>query len=303
MDNLKVMGDRISNRITRQYLESLVLEMRVIDTEEPSTEFELFGEKFATPVMTAALSHLEGICRDGMVEMARGAAAAGALVWAGLGSDEELEKMIGTGAKVVKIIKPYEDPEEVLREIRHAESCGALAVGMDVDHPFARNGKYMTLEGHKMAAKSLEDMKGFVRESKLPFIVKGVLSVQDARKCAEMGAAGMIVSHHNAIIDYAAPPLMVLPEILKAVGGTMPVFVDCCLESGADVYKAMALGASAAGVGRALMGPLGEKGADGVKAKIQKITADLAYLMGMTGCQDVSHFDASVVRYLENRMV
>ena len=284
-------------------VETRTLEMRVMDTAEPSTKFTIFGETFDTPVMTAALSHLEGTCKDGMIEMARGAAQAGALVWAGLGSDEELERMIGTGAKVIKIIKPYEDPEEVLREMRHAEECGAFAVGMDVDHPFARNGKYMTLEGHKMSAKSLEDMKGFVKASKLPFIVKGILSVQDARKCVEMGASGMVVSHHNAIIDYAVPPLMILPEILEAVNGAMPVFVDCCLESGADVYKTMALGAAAAGVGRALMGPLKEKGAEGVKAKIQKITADLAYLMGMTGCKDVKHFDASVVRYLENRVI
>ena len=76
-----------SLRITRDYLDSILIEMRVIGAVQASTGFKLFGEDFATPVMTAALSGLREIHPDGMVEVARGAAAAKAVMWAGIGDD------------------------------------------------------------------------------------------------------------------------------------------------------------------------------------------------------------------------
>lgn len=77
-----------------------------------------------------------------------------------------------------------------------------------------------------------------------------------------------MVSHHHGIIDYAVPPLMILPEIVRVVQKQIPVFVDCGIESGSDVFKALALGADAVCVGRALMGPLQVNGAEGVQEKI-----------------------------------
>ena len=73
-----------SNAITRDYFDSLLLESRYIDSDLPDTSFELFGEKFETPIMTAALSHLHNICDNAMVEIAKGARDAGAVHWTGI---------------------------------------------------------------------------------------------------------------------------------------------------------------------------------------------------------------------------
>jgi hypothetical protein len=82
---------RSTLRITRQYMDSLTIEARTIDAVEASTEFELFGEGFATPVMTGALSGLGAICPNPMVEMAKGVKAAGAM-WVGIGVNRMREK-------------------------------------------------------------------------------------------------------------------------------------------------------------------------------------------------------------------
>lgn len=258
----KKPGD--SNQITREYFDSLLIEMRHIDGVCSSTQFKLYGETFRTPVMTAALSHLDNVCPDGMEKQAEGALRAGAVNWAGMGDEAELERIVATGARTIKIIKPYEDNDYVMERIRHACSCGCLAVGMDLDHSFNGRGEPDEVCGYRMKAKSLEELKAFVRASTRPFVVKGVLSRQDARKCLEAGVQGIVVSHHHGIMDYAVPPLRILPQIAEEIGGRIPIFLDCCVESGADVFKALALGATAVCVGRAVMGPLGEKGAAGV---------------------------------------
>ena len=116
-DNVKP-GD--SNQITRAYFDSLLVEMRHLDSVMPSTTLELYGETFSTPIMMAALSHLKGRYESGMVEMAKAAAELHSVMWAGMGEEEDLEQIIATGARTVKIIKPYADNGRVLRKIAHA---------------------------------------------------------------------------------------------------------------------------------------------------------------------------------------
>ncbi|MCL1999774.1 MAG: alpha-hydroxy-acid oxidizing protein [Turicibacter sp.] len=292
------MNDRKhdSNAITRAYFDSLLLEMRHFDAVIPDTSLELFGEKFDTPVMMAALSHLNKCHPQGLEEMARGAVAAGAVMWSGMGEDEELERICKTGAKTIKIIKPHSDNAEVLREIAWAEKMGCIAVGMDIDHAFNRQGEFDNIFGNcPLSGKTTEELASFVAATKLPFIVKGVLSVKDTKKCLEIGAAGIVVSHHHGLMDYAVPPLMILPKIVEIVAGKIPIFVDCSVESGMDVYKALALGATAVSIGRAMMTPLSQGGAIAVTQKIQEITASLAGTMAMTAIPNLSKMDASVI--------
>ena len=295
MEEMKKIRPGDSNQITREYFDSLLVEMRHLDGALPETGLELFGEQFNTPVMTAALSHLGHVCENGMVQMAEGARLAGAVSWAGMGDEKELEDITATGARTIKIIKPYVDNDYILQRIAHAEKCGVMAVGMDIDHAFSGKGKYDVVLGMEMRPKSLEEMKEFVKATKLPFVVKGVLSVKDAEKCLEAGVKGIVVSHHHGIIDYAVPPLMILPEIVRVVQKQIPVFVDCGIESGSDVFKALALGADAVCVGRALMGALQVNGAEGVQEKIASLTEELAGIMARTGASDLSQIDPSVI--------
>ncbi len=284
-----------SNKITREYFDSILLESRYIDSDLPDTSFELFGEKFKTPIMTAALSHLHNICDNAMVEYAKGAKNAGAVHWVGMGESEEMEDIFAA-AKTIRIIKPHADNKDVLWRIEHAVSNGAFAVGMDIDHAFSWNGQYDNVLGLPMKPKSLDEIKMFVKAAKVPFVVKGVLSVSDAKKCLDAGVAGIVVSHHHGIMNYAIPPLMALPKIVDAVGGKMKIFVDCGIESGMDAYKALALGADAVSVGRHLMGPLAE-GAEGVTRRINDMTNELATAMARTGAKSLSEIDSSVIWY------
>lgn len=284
----QITDPRDTTAWTRAYFDSLLIEMRHLDNVLPDTTFELYGEKFTTPVMTAAFSHLNGTHEDGMAEMARGALQVGALNWAGMGPDEELTHIVETGAKTIKIVKPYEDRELVLHRLQHAYKSGALAVGMDIDHAFNYKGQPDCIEGMTMAPVTSEELREFVKATPLPFIVKGVLSVQDAVKCRDCGVKGILVSHHHGIMPYAIPPLMALPKIVEAVGQDMDIFVDCAVASGADVYKALALGAKAVCVGRAVLPSLHDNGAKGVRDYINDMNDELRAIMARTGSANLA---------------
>ena len=279
--------------ITRDYFDSLLLETRYIGSDIPSTKMELFGQEFDTPIMTAALSHLHNPA-DGMAVYGKGAALSNAAHWVGMGEDAELESVVATGAKSIKIIKPHADNKEVFRKIEHAVKVGCFAVGMDTDHAFNSNGGYDDVFGLPMRPKSVEELAEFVQAAGVPFIVKGVMSPRDAEKCAKAGCAGIVVSHHHGMVQYSVPPLMVLPDIISAVGGSMPVFVDCGIISGMDAYKCLALGAKAVSVGRHLM-PLLKDGAQAVSDRINEMTAELAGIMARTGVKSLDDMDPTVI--------
>ena len=113
-----------SNQITRDYFDSLLVEMRHIDAVIPSTKFELYGETFDTPIMMAALSHLDKVRQNGMVEMAKGALAANAVNWAGMCDEEEIAAITATGARTINIIKPYADNDYIIRRISTPKPAG-----------------------------------------------------------------------------------------------------------------------------------------------------------------------------------
>lgn len=280
--------------ITRDYFDSLLLETRYIDSVLPSTKMTLWGETFDTPVMTAALSHLHNTAQDGMSVYAEGAAKAGAVHWVGMGEDEELERVVATGARSIKIIKPHADNKEVFRKIEHAVAQGCFAVGMDTDHAFNSNGGYDDVFGLPMKPKSTAELKEFVQAAGVPFIVKGVLSPKDAEKCAEAGCAGLVVSHHHGMVQYSVPPLMVMQDIISAAGPDVQVFIDCGIASGMDVYKCLALGAKAVSVGRHLM-PLLKNGPEAVAQRIKEMTAELAGIMARTGVATLEDMDPTVI--------
>lgn len=285
-----------SDQITRDYFDSLLLETRYWDSDLPSTEMELYGSTFKTPIMTAALSHLDTVCPNGAAKMALEAKNAGAVNWTGMGEAEELERILATGAKTVKIIKPHADDSVILGKIEHAVKNHAFAVGMDIDHCFNNSGGYDLVCDLPMHAKTSEQLREYVKSCDVPFIVKGVLSAYDAEKCVKAGVKGIVVSHHHGLIPYSVPPLMVLPEIVNAVQHQIPVFVDCGIESGVDVFKALALGADAVCVGRHLMDPLKEsEGA--VTARINEMNLELMSMMAKTGAKSLKEIDPSVIHF------
>ncbi len=295
--------DRISdaNVITAQYMDSILIEEKIIDSVVADTEIEFFGETFSMPVMTPAFSHLgnyNGRELTGLEEYSIAAKNMNILNFCGMMENEMFKKIADTGAKTVRIVKPYDDNGKVRDQMQYAESVGAFGIGMDIDHIFGENGVDVCV-GEKMAVQTADMLRSYVELTKLPFVVKGVLSVRDALVCAEIGAKAIIVSHHHGRMPYAVPPMMVLPEIKKALEGKdVKIIVDCGIESGADVYKALALGADAAAVGRSMMPGLEKEGISGVEAFLNKVRNDLRFIMSNTGFAKVSDVDSSSLWFL-----
>lgn len=285
-----------SNTITRTYLDSLLIETRYLNSTNPDTSFTLYGKTFSSPVMTAALSHLEQLGSGGMARgIAQGAKDAGCVFWYGAAEEEEIRMLAGTGADMIEIIKPYANRDLILQKISQAESIGLLAVGIDIDHPFANDGSPDIVDGEELKALTTSELAEIVNSTRLPLITKGVLSLYDAENSLNAGARGMVLSHHNNRIDYAIPPLYVLPEILKLTGAEVPVFVDCMIQTGMDAFKALALGAKGVCIGRPLMTAYTKDRARGVRDYLQEARDELAKAMAYTGCTDLSKMDPSVI--------
>lgn len=289
-----------ANVFNRSYLDAIHVEMRVIDAVEPSLKTTIFSEEFASPIMMPAFSHLNKVGKDGrkpMQEYARAAKELNTLNWVGMEPDKEYAEIAAEGARTVRIIKPFADHSIILNQIRFAIEQGAIAVGVDIDHVPGTDGKYDVVDGIPLGPVMLSDLKAFVKAAgTVPFVAKGVLSVQDAVKCKEAGCQAIIVSHHHGRIPFGVAPLMVLPRIKEALKGSgISIFVDCGIDSGYDAYKALALGADAVAVGRGILKPLLQQGSAGVKEKIQKMNEQLSELMMYTCVKDTRSFDASVL--------
>ena len=284
-----------SNRIAREYIDSLRIETRYMDSTNPTLDFTLYGETFRSPIMTAALSHLDHNMFEGAAEaLALGAKAAGAVLWYGMAPDAEIARLAATGARMIEIIKPYSDREHICRKIKTAEKLGLLAVGIDIDHPFGPDGGPDIVDGMEMTALRTAELAEICAATKLPVIAKGVLSRRDAERCLAAGVGGMVLSHHNNRIEYALPPMALLPEIAR-MAGDVPVFVDCEIKTGMDAFKTLALGARGVCIGRPLMTAIKQNGADGVRDYLLRANGELGKAMAYTGCSDLGRMDPTVI--------
>ncbi|TGY12361.1 FMN-dependent dehydrogenase [Lactobacillus intestinalis] len=291
-----------ANLHNRAYLDSILVEMRIIDAVKPNLTTEIFGKKYSSPLTLAALSHLNKVLPDKsrkpMQEKVAAAKKMDVLNWIGMESDEDYREMVKDAGDTIRIVKPFADHERIIKELQLAEKLGAVAVGMDIDHVPGENGDYDVVDGLPLGALTFADLRRYVKATKLPFVAKGILSVRDATKARDAGASAIVVSHHHGRIPFGVPPLKILPEIKKALKGSkMTIFVDGSLMSGYDAYKALALGADAVLIGRGILWELLKDGQAGTEAKIEKLNEELSQMMLYTGIPDTKSFDSSVLHF------
>ena len=288
-----------ANVYNRNFLDSIHMEMRVIDSIEPSLTTKIFGEEYASPIMMPAFSHLNKVGKDSkkpMIEYAKAAKELNVLNWVGMESNEEYERISAVNTKTIRIIKPFADHSIIINQIEFAKAHGAVAVGIDIDHIVGTDGKYDIVDNILMGPVLLEDLKKYVKVAKIPFVAKGVLSVQDALKAKDAGCKAIVISHHHGRIPFGIAPLQILPTIKEALKDSgMTIFVDCSMDTGYDAYKALALGADAVSVGRGILAPLLKEGKDGVVNKMNRMNEELSELMIYTGIKDTKSFDSSVL--------
>ena len=149
--------------------------------------------------------------------------------------------------------------------------------------PQAAVPKFLNI--YSRASLTWKDLAWLREHTRLPILLKGILSAEDARLALEHDVAGIIVSNHGGRqVDGAVAAIDALPEVVKVVNGRLPVLFDSGIRSGADMFKALALGASAICLGRPYVYGLAIAGEHGVRQVIQNLLAEFELTMALTGC-------------------
>ncbi|MDQ0287557.1 isopentenyl diphosphate isomerase/L-lactate dehydrogenase-like FMN-dependent dehydrogenase [Desulfofundulus luciae] len=272
--------------------------------KNPDTSLTLFGKELSTPILAAPMTGVTYNMGGALTErefigmIMAGARQAGTLGMSGDGGDPEyynsgLEAIAAEGGHGIPVIKPREQ-QAVIERIRRAEEAGAPAVGVDVD---GAGLVTMALFGQPVGPKTVDELKELVKATRLPFIVKGIMTVDEAVLTADAGAAAIVVSNHGGrILDHTPGAAEVLPAIARAVKGRVTILADGGVRSGADVLKLLALGADAVLVGRPLVIGAFGGGAEGVKFVLEKLTGELKQAMILTGCASLSDIEERVLR-------
>jgi lactate 2-monooxygenase len=140
------------------------------------------------------------------------------------------------------------------------------------------------------------DLSFFRKVTSLPIILKGILHADDARKAIDYGVDGVIVSNHGGRqVDGAIAALDALPAVAAAIDKRIPIIMDSGVRGGADVFKALALGANAVGIGRPYVYGLALRGQLGVSEVFSNIMAEFELTMGLSGCANISEIGAGNV--------
>jgi isopentenyl diphosphate isomerase/L-lactate dehydrogenase-like FMN-dependent dehydrogenase len=296
---------RSQNRLNRAHMDSFVFEMRLLDSQQADTSTTLFGARLRAPIVAAAICESRILKRLGpwdppyLEQIAAGLADTGSLMSTGMVSLDELGRIVDQGAPVLHIVKPYRNDEVVLRHLERAAELGCVAVGMDVDVFFLEKAWDEVPGPALLGHKTLDDIRRFRAATKLPFVIKGVLGAHDARLARDLGADGLIVSFHGGeTIDYAMPVLQALPVVRRECPD-LPILVDSGFRRGADVLKALALGASGVGIATLLVIACAGGGRDGVRAMMEALYEELGRTMSITGCRSVDAIDASVLHRVD----
>ena len=323
-------ADEITLRANRGAFDRLQLNPRMLtDFSRPAgTELTLFGRTFDYPILLAPVAYQKLAHPDGELATVLGAAAAKAGMIVSNHSSVLLEDL-ARAAQTPLWFQLYLKPDRGLtRElVQRAEAAGYGAVVLTVDAPVGgvRNREQRAqfqlppgvtavnltgaapMGGRGLAPGSLcggilaaaptwKDVEWLQSLTKLPVLLKGILSVEDAGRAADLGIGGIIVSNHGGrTLDTLPATIAALPRIADRVGGRVPVLMDGGIRRGTDVLKALALGANAVLVGRPLIHGLATAGAVGVAHVLNLLRGELEVAMALTGRATLAEIDRSVI--------
>ncbi|KAL9224829.1 hypothetical protein vseg_000827 [Gypsophila vaccaria] len=302
----------------------ILLRPRVlVDVSQIDISTTVLGFKISMPIMIAPsamqkMAHLEGECAT-----ARAASAAGTIMTLSTLATSSVEEVAATGPGVRFFqLYVFKDRNLVKQLVRRAEEAGFKAIVLTVDTPrlgrreadiknrfvLPPNLTLKNFEGLDVSRIDQTDDSGLASYvasqldrslnwkdvqwlqsiTKLPILLKGVLTAEDARLAVQAGAAGIIVSNHGARqLDYVPATIMALKEIVEAVEGRIPVFLDGGVRRGTDVFKALALGASGVFIGRPVIFALAVDGEHGVSNMLGMLRDEFELTMALSGCRSV----------------
>ncbi len=303
----------------------------LVDVSRLDLSLELFGRKLEMPILIAPTAAHQLAHPDGELATVRGAGAAKTVMVVSSNASYPIEK-IGAAATSPFWFQLYAGPdEEGTRErVERALASGALLVCLTVDTQYnshrerllrnrissgtppgvsaqtpARRSPRQAAQppnpyrlGQQFTAtltwSFFDQLRSWV---KAPLIIKGILTPEDARLAIEHGADGIVVSNHGGRYLEATPSTIeVLPAIVDAVAGKIPVLIDGGFRRGTDILKALALGAKAVLVGRPVLWGLAAYGSPGVRAVLEMLQNELALAMGLSGKPNLAAVDRALVK-------
>lgn len=288
-------------------LSNIKLNMRVLHgMKKPDLTVEIFGETLSMPVLSAATGGVTYNMGGKMGEeeyinaILGGCRAAGTLGMAadGIGDPVDVFKRrmdvlkATYNGKGMVMIKPRIQ-EEIIKRVRLMEEAGAVAFGVDVD---SAGRAARALPGQTVEPKTLAQLEELVKATRLPFIVKGVMTVEEAQRAVDAGAKGIVISNHGGrVLDYTPGVAEVLPAIADKLKGKVVIFVDGAVRRGADVLKLLALGADACLVGRPLIRGAHGGGQEGVALMLNAFKQQLTDGMVLTGTSSLRNVSSSII--------
>lgn len=323
-------ADEITVRWNRDGFARLAIVPRVLNGGAGGhTRLTLFGRPYAHPIFVAPVAYQKLAHADGELATAAAADAQDAGMVLSTQASVTLEDAAQAGASC-RWFQLYLQPERAatLSLVRRAEAAGYEVLVVTVDAPIngVRNrehragfmlppgiaaenltgmaaapaalapGASMVFDGLMAAAPTWDDVAWLRAETKLPVVVKGILSADDAVRAMEAGVAGLIVSNHGGrTLDTLPATIDVLPGIAHAVAGRVPLLLDGGLRRGTDVLKALALGASAVLVGRPVVYGLAVNGAYGVAHVLRLLRDELEVAMALAGCRTLADIGPHIV--------
>jgi len=298
----------------RQALDSIAFRPRVlrdVSSIDPSHSF--LGKAARLPVLLAPVGGLEALARDGGILTARAASAFGIPFILSSVSEAGMQA-VGRAATGTKVFQLYTrgDGDWVDGQVRQALDLGYDAFCITVDSavysrrerdiakrfakPWRGNGASGPSGMHYQAAFNWNDVKRLRDKFKMPLILKGIGTGEDAALACDAGIDCVYVSNHGGRqLDHGVGAIDVLPEVVSAVAGRARIIVDGGFSRGSDIVKAIALGADMVGIGRLYCYGLVAAGIDGIVRILELLEAEITECLGLLGITRLSELNRSHV--------
>jgi 4-hydroxymandelate oxidase len=280
----------------------------------PSTQCELFGEQWAHPIMLAPVAYQKLFHTDGEIGTAVACnAQQGQMMVSSLASQSVAD--IVQQAQQPLWFQLYWQGDRARTEVllRKALAAGVSAIVFTVDAPVKQAlidlpqgiaavnlaqplamqplqpGQSQVFDGWMTQAPTWDDVAWLRQQVSIPLLVKGLMHVDDAKRAAQLGCEGVVISNHSGrVLDSTPSVAAVLPNVVAAIGGQCKILVDSGIRSGQDVFKALAMGADAVCIGRPYVWGLAAEGAMGVAKVIRTLRDELEMTMALTGVSSLT---------------
>jgi isopentenyl diphosphate isomerase/L-lactate dehydrogenase-like FMN-dependent dehydrogenase len=297
-------------RRNRMALDSLALRQRVlVDVSKIDMSTTLLGEKLKLPVFIAPVGNFLQIADPaGAVAVARGALAAGTTAFISTAAKPSIEE-VARAVDHPLLFQLYVRSDRAWMRgfLDRAKAAGYRAICVTVDRAYYSRRERDIINGYLQRADSgdprhqasltWDDAAWIKQHTKLPLILKGIATAEDAKIAVQIGADVVYVSNHGGRqIDHGQGTIEVLPEVVEAVNGKAEVLWDGGVTRGTDVVKAIALGARAVGVGKLQGWALAAAGEQGVTRMFELLAQEIHTTLGLMGVKSLKELNPSWVR-------